>query len=782
MITPATLEKLEFNKIRKNLTSYALTEKGKEYILNLIPVSDYQMISHEGKIVEEAKNILINQSTVPIDFVPALDETLAQTRIEGGLISAKRILDVLNLAKVSRNLRQYLKSESEISPLLYRKSSDLFSDKLFEHQIQKIITDQGEVKENASRQLSDIRCDIRNKKDELVKSINRIIKNLKDEDVVREEYLTLRDGRMVIPIKVEHKRHLRGFIHSESSTGQTVYIEPEETLELNNEIVSLSFAEKREIERLLKELTKLIGQRAYELKQSLDIIAYIDSVFARGKYSIEIIGSFPELNKSTKIFIGDARHPLLLKKIGRKETVPLNIEIDKSRVIIITGPNAGGKTVVLKTIGLLTLMLQAGIHIPVSPDSNFHIFNKVLLDIGDEQSIEEDLSTFSSHLKNLKNILNEADNNSLILLDEIGTGTDPSEGSALAAAILKKLLETGALVFASTHHGSLKLFAYSVEGMQNAAMQFDHDNLTPTYHFILGMPGSSYAFEIASRLGFDNSTLNDAKRFIEGNQHKLEEFLTEIEIKSNNLNKQLAELEIENTRLKGLSNLYKTNIDKLEKEKKEILKKTKSEADNYLKDINRKIEKAIKDIKEAEASKEVIKEVKKEVRNLKTEAENIIQPEVVSLDEKYDFSIGSFVSVKNSTTTGQIIEINSEKNRATIVVGTLKIQVKISDLVPAKENKDKDVRKNYSYNQTTDASYRLDIRGDRAEEAEYKVIKFIDDAYQSSLSQVEILHGKGTGALKKIVHHILKNHDKVKKFYFAPIDQGGEGITIAEIS
>lgn len=781
MMNIATLEKLEFTKILNHLSSFAQTEKGKESILKITPSDNYDLIFREGTIVEEAKNILINLAGPPIEFIPLLDEPLSQSRIDGALISSKRILDILNLAKVSRTLQQFLKSNSENSPLLNSEAQKLFNDKLFEYQIQKIINEQGEVKENASRQLAEIRKDIRNKKDDLIKSINRIIKNLKDDDFVRDDYLTLRDGRMVIPIKVEHKRHLRGFIHSESSTGQTVYIEPEETLGLNNDIVSLSFAERREIERLLKELTKHIGKHADVLKRSLDIVAYIDSVFARAKYSLEIIGSFPQIKHNDKFSIIDARHPLLVKKFGRRDAVPLNVELDVVKVILITGPNAGGKTVVLKTIGLLSLMLQSGIHIPVSPDSNFHIFGKILLDIGDEQSIEDDLSTFSSHLNNLKSILEEADENSLVLLDEIGTGTDPTEGSALAAAILKALLIKSALVFASTHHGSLKLFAYSYEGMQNAAMQFDHERLTPTYKFVLGIPGSSYAFEIASRLGFEESLLTEAKNNIESDKHKLEEFLSDVELKSGELNKKLAELEIENTRLKGLSNLYKTNLDKIEKEKKEILRKTKSDAELFLRDVNKKIEKAVKDIKESGGAKEIVKEIRKEIESLKVTAENLIKPDIASLDQEYNFTIGSYASVKNSTASGKIIELNEAKKKATLLVGTLKMQAKITDLIPAEKTKKSESINNYDYFIHGDSAYRLDIRGDRPEEVEYKVTKFIDDAYQSSLGRVEILHGKGTGALKKTVTELLKSHDKVKTFYFAPLEQGGEGITVAEI-
>ncbi len=781
MINISTLDKLEFGKILKHLSGFALTEKGKEYILKLKPFTDKNIIVREGFIVEEAKNILINLANPPIEYLPNLDEALFQSRIDGALLGSKKIIEILNLAKVSRILQQFLKSNSESSPLLSEGSKKLFNDKLFEHHIQKIINDQGEVKESASKQLAEIRKDIRQKKDELIKSINRIIKNLKYEDYVRDEYLTLRDGRMVIPVKVEHKRHLRGFIHSESSTGQTVYIEPEETLELNNDILSLSFAEKREIERLLKELTKHIGSYSNDLQKSLDILSYIDSVFARAKYSLEIIGSFPQTDHTKNISIQDARHPLLLKKLGRKETVPLNLELDDSKVIIITGPNAGGKTVVLKTIGILSLMLQSGIHIPVSPDSNFHIFSKILLDIGDEQSIEDDLSTFSSHLRNLKSIIEEADENSLVLLDEIGTGTDPTEGSALAAAILKELMHKAKLVFASTHHGSLKLFAHSINGMQNAAMQFDHENLTPTYRFVLGVPGSSYAFEIASRMGFEESLLSEARKNIENDKHKLEKFLSEIELKSSDLNKKLSELEVENVRLKGLSNLYKTSYEKLQKEKQEILKKAKSEADVFLKDVNRKIEKTIKDIRESGGTKDVIRESKKEIENLKSSLEKLIEPEIDSFNENYEFKVGAYASVKNSTTSGKIIELNAEKKKATLLVGSVRVQAKLIDLIPAKESKRNESKGKYDYYVHSDSSYRLDIRGEKPEEAEFKVIKFIDKAYQSSLGRVEILHGKGTGALKKIVAELLKNHDKVKTFYFAPVEQGGEGITIAEI-
>ena len=780
MIDKIVLEKLEFDKILNQISKYSSTENGKNLILKLYPSSDISFIKTEGILIEEAKDILNKVGYPPIDFIPDLNTTLAESKIEGSILSSKKVLEILKLSKTSRLLIQFLKSGIKDDSTFKEKLPFLFSDKLFEHHIEKVIDEQGEVKENASSVLLQIRKDINSRRNELVKSINRIIKNLKDDDLVREDYLTLRDGRMVIPIKSEHKRHIRGFIHSESATGQTVYIEPEETLDLNNEIISLSFAERREIERILRELTKMIGQSSEILKLSLDTVAYIDSIFARAKYSIELIGSFPQVDNTNPIFISEARHPLLVKKLGRKNTVPLSFELSKDRVVIITGPNAGGKTVVLKTIGILSLMLQSGIHVPANSNSNFHIFENILIDIGDQQSIEDDLSTFSSHLKNLKNIIDNSGNDSLILLDEIGTGTDPAEGSALAAAILSTLLGNGSTVFASTHHGSLKVFAYNIDGMQNAAMEFDHTNLSPTYKFNLGVPGSSYAFEIAKRTGLGDDVLDKAKLNIDSDKHNLEKFLSELEEKSNKLNKKLKELEIENSRLEGLSSLYKKSYEKIEKEKKEILRKVKTDGDLYLENVNKKIEKVIKDLRESGASKEVIKESKKIIDEIKTDNKNIFSETIEKISEKKDFIVGDFVGINNSSTTGKIIELHKSKGKATIVSGSIKMQVKLSDLFETKEKKII-VDNNFSSYKISDVNYRLDIRGEKPEAAEFQVIKFLDDAYQSSLERVEILHGKGTGALKKTVWDLLKQHEKVKNFYFAAIEFGGEGMTIAEL-
>lgn len=781
MIVSHAAEKLEFKKVLTYISKYSFTENGKEEILNLAPSGSKAEVNIEGTLVSEAKNILFNTEP-PLEHLPDLTTSLSQSRIDGTILDSKRIWDILRLAVMSRNLFQFLKNNSDNAPELFDIASLLFVDKVFEHHIRKIIGENGDILENASHKLQEIRKDIREKNHDLIRVVNRIIKSLRESDYVREDYLTLRDGRIVIPIKVEHKRHIRGFIHSESSTGQTVYIEPEETLELNNELVSLSFAEKREIERLLKELTKLIGGYSDQLTNSLKIISRIDSIFARAKYSIEIVGSFPELDENKKFSLNDARHPILLKKLGRENTIPLNFSIGKDKVIVITGPNAGGKTVVLKTVGLLSIMVQSGIHIPASPDSNVYIFDEIFVDIGDYQSIEDDLSTFSSHLLNIRNILNDAGKKSLVLIDEIGAGTDPAEGSAIAASVLIELYNKGAIVFASTHHGSLKLIANDTDGFENAAMEFNHKDLRPTYIFKQGVPGSSYAFEIAGRIGMNPSTLKTASSYLDSDKHKLESFLVEIETKSNLLNEKLKSLEEDKTKADELIKTYEQNLAKLNNEKREIIKKVKQEAEDFLKGINKRIEAAVKELKESNAQKENIKEVKELVKSIKMEASQLTPP--AAIDETVDkeiFEIGDSVQIKNTSTTGKIVELNPAKHKATIFAGKLKMQVELKDLQHIKRERNIGQVESNNYVMVNTPKYRIDIRGERPEEAEYEVIRFVDDSYSSGVDRIEILHGKGTGALKKTVKEILQNHDKVKNFYFAPIEMGGDGITIAEL-
>ncbi len=779
MVKPETLDKLEFKKVISFIAKYCITENGKEFTLNLTPHPLLDLIVKDGAKVTEAKEILINNDQPPLEYLPDLTETLAKSKVDGVVLSAKQILNVLKLAEISRKLFQFLKQKEIELKNIEELRSLLFIDRVFENQISKIFTESGEIRDDATPNLKSIRNEIRDKETLLRKQVNKLLKQLSDSYLVQEEYITQRDGRIVLPVKAEHKRHVRGFVHSESSTGQTVYIEPEETLELNNEILSLSFAEKREIEKILKMLTEKIGLNSENLKLSLQAISELDSIFARAKYSIEIIGSFPTFDSTKPFYLIDGRHPILLKKIGHNSTIPLNIKFDQSSVILITGPNAGGKTVTLKTTGLLCLLAQAGIHIPIHPDSNFHFFENILVDIGDAQSIEDDLSTFSSHLTNIKEIISNANSNTLVLLDEIGTGTDPTEGAAIAVGLLITLRDCGAKVLATTHHGSLKILANQLDKFQNASMEFDLEGLKPTYKFNQGVPGSSYAFEVASRIGFNSDFIELSKEYLDPDKTKIESFLINLEEKSKKLRDELNKLEIENLRLKGLTNLYQEKINKLELQKKEILEDTKEKAKNYLVDVNKKIESAIKNIRESNAEKEVIKIEKEKIIKIKKEAESLIQNETVKI-KNGEVKVGSYAAIQGTNSVGLVEEINKSKDRAVLIIGSLKINAKYSELIPAKKSESIEHRiKNYSFD-LDDLNYRLDIRGKKIEDAESEIIKFLDNSYMHGINRVEILHGKGTGALKQLVQSILKNYIHIEKFYFSGIESGGDGVTIVE--
>jgi len=780
MIPSTTLEKLEFRKITEHLAKFCQTELGKNNTKELKPIQNFEFLQNEVKLVKEANDIIIKTDYPPIEFLPDLIDPLQKAKVEGLILDSRKFLDIFRLLSSSRHLQSFFNFHADIAPELKIYSQQLFVDKMLEHNISKIVNENGEVRDNASPKLAQIKREIQAKNDELIKAVNRIVKNLSEKDYVREDYMTLRDGRIVVPVKAEHKRHIKGFIHSESSTGQTVYIEPAETLELNNEIVSLSFAEKREIERLLKELTKIVGACSYELINSFEIYSGIDSIFARAKYAIEIIGSFPSFNRNKPFALYDARHPLLYKKIGKDNTIPLTVKVSDKNVVLITGPNAGGKSVVLKTIGLLSLMALSAIPIPASADSNIYFFDNILLDIGDAQSLEDDLSTFSSHLKNIKEIISISDSDSLVLIDEIGTGTDPAEGSALAAATLIELQAKNSLVFATTHHGNLKLVANSLTGFENAAMEFDNKNLRPTYRFMQGIPGSSYAFEIAKRLGFEDTFLSTAKEYLNEDKNSIEKLLIDVEARSQSLNEKLKNLEIENSRLAGLSNLYKTSLEKIESQKKEIIKNAKIEAERYLSEVNRKVESAIKEIKESNAKTEVIKKGKEIVQELKEKNKTLFKEEPQIPVKKEELKVGSFVSVKDTSTVGKILEII--KDQAHILVGSVKIKVPLSNLVQAKAQKEDKPEYHGSGYEMRTPGLRIDIRGKKPDEAEFEVIRFLDDCYSSGIDRVEILHGKGTGALKLMVKEVIKRHPRVKGSGFAPIEFGGDGITIVEFS
>ena len=773
MISKHVIDTLEYSKVLEYVSKYTQTELGKELLLNTLPFESINLANKSGLKVSEAKEILIKNDIPPLEYVPNMHSQLAQSRIEGSILTPKNISDTLKLLIISRKLKYFLHTYCDGTSLNSEYQGKIYSDKELEHEIDNIFSQSGDIKDSASSVLKKIRNSINEKNELLRKTVNKILKRLSKSLLVQDEYITMRDGRVVLPIKAEHKRQVKGFIHSESATGHTIYIEPEESLELNNDLLSLHFAENREIERILKSITKRIGSVSYELKNSLSTIAEIDVCFAKAYYSIEIIGDYPSIVKEKPFQIIDGFHPISLKKLSRKNTVPLNLELNDKSIIVITGPNAGGKTVVLKTIGLLSLLVMSGFHVPVHPDSNFRFFSNILVDIGDKQSIEDDLSTFSSHLANINEIIKFADKNTLILLDELGTGTDPTEGAALAASILIYFRNMKALVFATTHHGDLKILANSEQNLENASMEFNLEELKPTYKFKQGLPGSSYAFEVASRIGIDKEIISDAKNNIHDNSNRIEEFLIDLENKTRKIQEQLNKYEIENARLKGLANLYQNKVNKLENDKNEILSKAKVKATEILDNVNREVESTVKNIRESKAEKSVIKKSKEKIISLKKESKNLTEKKVEH--KIINPKVGDYVRIKDTSTSGEIVSIKG--NVVQIESGNIKVKAKTNRIEFAKRLNKKVINEFQNYNVKTIESSRLDIRGNKPEEIEFEVIRFIDDSYSNSLTKVEIVHGKGTGALKQMVHEILKNHEGVKDYHYAKIEFGGEGVT-----
>ncbi len=773
------LEKLEYKKILEVISSFTQSEIAKKEIEEIKPFAYEDLALRRGELISVCKRLLIERIYPPETFNEDISQILSKSKIIGSTLSPKELLAINNLLAVSRSYVKYFSSSEFAQELKKEFSEFLYIDRVLENRISSVIDKGGGVKDNASPKLREIRLQINEKNRHLKIEAERKLKKLSDDSFLMDEYLTLRDGRYVLPVKAEFKRKVKGFIHSESATGQTVYIEPEEILGLNNELISLSFEEKREVNRILSALTEQVAIKYRDLILTLQTLAKIEMIFASAKFSDEFDCSFPEINNSRPLEIINGKHPVLLQKIGKKRTVPLNLNFKDYKVILITGPNAGGKTVVLKTVALLNLLVKSGLHIPASPDSNFKFYDEIMIDIGDEQSIEENLSTFSSHLSNINSILQNAGKNTLVLLDEIGTGTDPTEGAALAASILIELEEKGADVLATTHHGNLKVLANNREKFQNASLEFNIENIEPTFKLHQGEPGASYAFEVAERIGLKKSLLERAKDYVRTDDSKIEEMIIDLQKQSHQLSEKLKAAEIENTRLKGLASLYEKNLRELKSKKSKIIEEARKEAVDLISEANKKIEKAIKEVRETKGEKSSIKKAKAEVIEFK---EKIIKKEEKEqVLKKGSFKKGDWVKIINTASAGTIEFIDDKKKSASVLIGSIKVNVKLTELEHTKKIK-KEVQNLSGIDYYSNLqSLRLDIRGKKPEEAEFEVIKFIDDAYASNTKEVEILHGKGTGVLKQTVTEILKAHKFVENFNFAKIELGGEGITIVKL-
>src|ERR1700743_1622492 len=773
-------DKLGFTEVKELIKAHCLSDMGRQMVDKIQVMKNFDQVKKFLSQANEFKNILVNDAPLPIHHFFDIKSLANKAKIEGAFLSEEEFYQIqASLSTVFAVIAYFNEREGQY-PNLEALFEHLPIERTILKKIEMIIDPKGKIKPNASRELSDLTSGIAKAEQEARKKIDQIFKNASSNGWTADGSLTIRDGRLCIPLLAENKRKVKGFIHDESSSGQTVYIEPEEVFTLNNRIRDLEFERRREIVKILTALTDELRPYVPLLLSYHNLLTKLDFVRAKALFAIDIEAEMPGLVNEAKIKLYNARHPLLLLsfKAEEKSVVPLKISIDEdTRMVVVSGPNAGGKSVCMKTVGLLQMMTQAGLLIPASDASTVGVFKQIFVDIGDDQSIESDLSTYSAHLSKMKNFVEMANGKTLILIDEFGTGTDPQFGGPIAEAVLETLNHKKVKGVVTTHYSNLKVFASNTPGIENASMLFDNIEMRPLYILEVGKPGSSYAFEIAQKIGLPQQVLNLAKNKIGVNQKKVDTLLVDLErekkeiydtkIKLDKQQKRVNDLLAENEKLKSY----------LEENKKTLIRDAKQEAKNIILNANKLVENTIADIKSNNADKEKTRQLRD---NLSKELEkNTVKPLVVkpaAIDD--DLKPGDWVKLNDSETTGQIIEI--AKDNLIIAIGDLRTVAKKNRVQKvSKKEVPKEVRKSFNAQTNDYASFspEIDVRGRRGDEALYEIEKMLDRALMMGFNNLKIIHGKGDGILRKLIRDYLKKYDAVSRMEDEHADRGGDGIT-----
>jgi len=821
-------QKIGFDKIRDLLKSYCLGQLGINNVTEMSFLTNYSRIVEMLEQTRESKRILEIEETFPennyVDITPCLD----RIRIEGTWMQLQEVVELRRSLIVIHSIVSFFKSREEgLYPRLRELAGNVAIHKILFDRIDAVLDKNGKIKDNATPELANIRRSISNKRSEVNKIMQRLLKDAKNEGWADSETeLSLRDGRLVIPVNASAKRKLKGFIHDESATGKTSFIEPAEAFEKNNEITELEFEEHREIIKILTQLTDFVRPYREDLLQSQLFLGTIDFLLAKAKLAIELEAVSPILYDEQIIRLANARHPLLYlahKKEG-KSVVSQILELEeKKRILIISGPNAGGKSVCLKMVGILQYMLQCGLLIPVSEKSECGIFNSIFIDIGDEQSIENDLSTYSSHLKNMRHFLEFADNKTLFLIDEFGAGTEPLLGGAIAESILEHLNTKGCFGLINTHYTNLKHFASQTEGLVNGAMLYDNEKMKPLFKLQIGAPGSSFAFEIAENMGLPKAIIQKASEKIGQKHIDFDKSLKEVERDKQFIARKVKEIDEKEAHLRDVLNRYNTKMEDVNRKKKEIIDQAHSEAKALLNNSNRVIENTIRQIKESNAEKESTKIARQELEEYKSQTEEIriteeerinrkieqikqkqdrrlnktakVQPTIKAHSQKSELlnstiDVGDKVQMKGQQVFGEIIEL--EDKNAVVAFGTLLSRTTIDKLQKISNATYKSATKTQLPSISKKTNFDLmekrmhfrseiDVRGKRSAEAMPMVMEFVEQAIVLGINQIQILHGKGDGILRSQIRTYLKTVNVIQSFSDAPVEMGGAGITIIEI-
>lgn len=779
---------LEFDKVLIELKKLASASITSEYIDQVEISTQYEVVKNRLNETNEALKLIIAKGEPQLFGIVDIRSIIKRTEI-GGALTAGGLLQVSDFLRVSRGLKTYLKKDSynsdEEVKLEYidKLIEDLYTDKRLEDEINSKIISEEEIADDASRELLRIRRGIVAKKDSIKNKLNGILSS--HADFLQDAIVTLRDGRYVVPVKIENKSRVKGLVHDISGSGQTAYIEPMAVVEANNDLKELYIKENLEIEKILKELSELVGETSEEIKSNQEKLIELDFIFAKARLGLNYRANMPKLNREGRINLIKAYHPFLDRKIA--VPIDINLGIDFTS-LIVTGPNTGGKTVSIKTVGLLTLMTQFGLLIPADEASEIAVFEKVFADIGDEQSIEQSLSTFSSHMVNIVYILKNVTPNSLVLFDELGAGTDPTEGAALARSIMDFMLERKIRCISTSHYNQLKIYALTTDGVANASMEFDVDSLSPTYRLLIGVPGKSNAFEISRRLGLPDEIIGEAKKLLSSENIEFEDVLQSIDEDRTKIREYREELEREKIDLEKENKRLQSKIKKLEDQKEKILEKSREEAKRLLLNTKENVDIILSEINEARDK--ISSENSKKIQ----EAQDLLRESIKNARDKSELEITKAanpireikVGDKVRTSLGNlatVLELPDKKGNVLVQSGIMKMNMPKDSLtrIDVQDDTTKNNTRSILKNKATNVKSEIDIRGKNFEDAKDIVDKYLDDAYLSGLKSVRIIHGKGTGVLRQKLREHFRNVKIIKSYKDAEYNEGGDGVTVVTL-
>lgn len=797
MLYPDNFEhKIGFDSVRSLIDEKCAGSWGVEEAEKISFSNDFDTIVASLTLINEMMSLITDSNALPVPVVIDLRHQFADTKAEGTFLETKDLIALKKNISTLRELVQFISdADPNRFPSLINFVKDTFTFANIENRIDSIINRFGDVKDNASPNLAQIRRDIIISQNSVSKIMRSVLNKAAEDGLIDKDVTpSLREGRLVIPVSSMNKRRIPGIVHDESATGKTVFIEPTAVVEVNNRIRELENEERREIIRILTEFTNFVRPFYDDILNSCLLVAKIDAIRAKALFSIDIKAIKPYLYSDCRIDWYEARHPLLEKSLTRqgKKIQPLNIRLNKKqRILLISGPNAGGKSVCLKTAGLLQYMLQCGLPIPIHERSNAGIFQSIFIDIGDEQSIENDLSTYSSHLINMKNCIKYSNGKSLLLIDEFGTGTEPQLGGAIAEAVLNRLNTNHVYGIITTHYTNLKHYAAQTEGVVNAAMLYDRNKMQPLFMLSIGTAGSSFAIEIARKIGLPDDVINAASKIVGEEQIDFDKHLQDVARDKRYWEQKRAKIKEEEKKLQSLTEHYDALVQDIKKKEKEIIRNAKEEASEIIKNSNAKIENTIRAIKESAADKNITQSERRELENFKKSLDKQLEKQP-SVKQPQDFHKGERVRIKGQNIAGTIDAVNGKT--AIVFFGQIKSTVDVSKLEHLTASQLKEMEK-YSTNAVANAkkgfdmrerqlnfSQDIDVRGMRVDEALQAVIYFLDDAQMFNVSRVRILHGTGTGALKSAIRDYLYQSSIVKSFKDEHVQFGGAGITVVDLA